>query len=80
MIMKNKLDIPGFIDVLHKTHTAEWEATPSNQEAIRWLNDLIEFLFPDNHLNKRSTYEGRLKKKPDRPGKYFVELPGSRCC
>ena len=60
--MKNNLDIPGFIDVLHKTHTAEWEATPSNQEAIRWLNDLIEFLFPDNHLNKRSTYEGRLKK------------------
>ena len=51
-----------FIDLLHKTHRAEWEATPSNQQAIGWLNDLIEFLFPDNHLNKLSTYEGRLKK------------------
>ena len=54
--------INEFIDLLHKTHKAEWEATPSNQQAIVWLNDLIEFLFPDNHLNKLSTYEGRLKK------------------
>jgi serine O-acetyltransferase len=51
-----------FIGLLHKTHKAEWEATPSNQEAIAWLKSLIEFLFPDNHLNKLSTYEGRLKK------------------
>ncbi|MBV8390088.1 MAG: serine acetyltransferase [Mucilaginibacter sp.] len=51
-----------FIDLLHKTHRAEWEATPSNQQAIQWLNDLIEFLFPDNHLSKLSTYEGILKK------------------
>jgi len=51
-----------FISLLHKTHKAEWEATPSNQQAIVWLSDLIEFLFPDNHLNKLSTYEGRLKK------------------
>ncbi|MGZ3752966.1 MAG: serine O-acetyltransferase [Mucilaginibacter sp.] len=55
-------NIKQFIDLLHKTHRAEWEATPSNQQAILWLNDLIEFLFPDNHLNKLSTYEGRLKK------------------
>ena len=54
--------IRNFIDLLHKTHKAEWEATPSNQQAVLWLNDLIEFLFPDNHLNKLSTYEGRLKK------------------
>ena len=54
--------IQGFIDLLHKTHKAEWEATPSNQQAVLWLNDLIEFLFPDNHLNKLSTYIGRLKK------------------
>ena len=51
-----------FISLLYKTHEAEWEATPSNQQAIVWLSDLIEFLFPDNHLNKLSTYEGRLKK------------------
>src|SRR6202012_2670649 len=55
-------NIKEFIGVLHKTHKAEWEATPSNQQAVVWLNDLIEFLFPDNHLNKLSTYIGRLKK------------------
>lgn len=55
-------NIKEFIDLLNKTHRAEWEATPSNQQALLWLNDLIEFLFPDNHLNKLSTYEGRLKK------------------
>ena len=54
--------IENFIELLHKTHKAEWEATPSNQHAILWLTDLIEFLFPDNHLNKLSTYVGRLKK------------------
>ena len=54
--------IQEFIDLLHKTHKAEWEATPSNQQAVLWLSDLIEFLFPDNHLNKLSTYIGRLKK------------------
>ncbi|MGZ3751504.1 MAG: serine O-acetyltransferase [Mucilaginibacter sp.] len=55
-------NIKEFINVLHRTHKSEWEATPSNQQAIVWLNDLVEFLFPDNHLNKLSTYEGRLKK------------------
>lgn len=55
-------NIKEFIDLLHNTHRAEWEATPSNQQAVLWLSDLIEFLFPDNHLNKLSTYEGRLKK------------------
>lgn len=59
--MSNR-NIKEFIVLLHKTHRAEWEATPSNQQAVIWLNDLIEFLFPDNHLNKLSTYEGRLKK------------------
>jgi serine O-acetyltransferase len=58
----NNGNIQEFIDHLHKTHKAEWEATPSNQQAVLWLSDLIEFLFPDNHLNKLSTYIGRLKK------------------
>jgi len=61
MIMSSRTT-KDFISLLHKTHKAEWEATPSNQQAIVWLSDLIEFLFPDNHLNKLSTYEGRLKK------------------
>jgi len=61
MIMSSRMT-KDFISLLHKTHKAEWEATPSNQQAIVWLSDLIEFLFPDNHLNKLSTYEGRLKK------------------
>jgi serine O-acetyltransferase len=58
----NDSRIEEFIELLHKTHRAEWEATPSIQQAIVWLSDLIEFLFPDNHLNKLSTYIGRLKK------------------
>jgi len=54
--------IKEFINILHRKHKDEWEATPSNHQCIVWLNDLIEFLFPDNHLSKLSTYEGRLKK------------------
>ncbi len=60
--MKSK-NVHHFINLLHQTHVAEWEATPSMQDAGGWLNDLIEFLFPiNNHLNKQSTYEGILKK------------------
>jgi serine O-acetyltransferase len=60
--MNNK-SIHNFIEKLHKIHLIEWEATPSIQDSVVWLNDLIEFLFPtNNHLNKQSTYEGILKK------------------
>ncbi|WP_183559765.1 serine O-acetyltransferase [Mucilaginibacter sp. SP1R1] len=52
----------SFIETLYNTHKAEWEATPSNRQAVEWLCELIEFLFPNNRLNKHSTYEGRLKK------------------
>ncbi|MCF2447321.1 serine O-acetyltransferase [Dyadobacter sp. CY345] len=52
----------SLIDLLRKTHSAEWEATPSSQDAISWLNDLVQFLFPSNHLPKKSSYEGILKK------------------
>ena len=51
-----------FIELLYKKHKEEWEATPSIQQAIEWLTDLVEFLFPNNRLNKQSTYEGWLKK------------------
>jgi len=59
--MKNQSTQP-LINLLRKTHTAEWEATPSSQEAISWLTDLVQFLFPSNHLPKQSSYEGILKK------------------
>jgi len=52
----------SLISLLRKTHEAEWEATPSSQDAFSWLNDLIHFLFPNDHLLKQSSYEGVLKK------------------
>jgi serine O-acetyltransferase len=59
--MKNSSTQP-LINLLRKTHHAEWEATPSAADAIVWLNDLVQFLFPSNHLPKQSSYEGILKK------------------
>lgn len=60
--MDNEQQAANFIELLYKTHKAEWEATPSTQQAIDWLNDLFEFLFPNNRLNKASIYQGQLKK------------------
>ncbi|HSY61834.1 MAG TPA: hypothetical protein VK796_08155 [Cytophaga sp.] len=60
--MKESINTQSLIELLRKTHHAEWEATPSAQEAITWLNDLVQFLFPSNHLPKQSSYEGILKK------------------
>ena len=51
-----------FIEHLYRIHKAEWEATPSYRQAVDWLSDLFEFLFPNNRLNKLSIYEGQLKK------------------
>jgi len=59
--MKNT-KVHSFLELLNKTHKAEWEASPSIQGASAWLSDLIEFLFPNNRLNRYSTYEGILKK------------------
>ena len=58
----NNSDKNNFIDLLRITHNAEWEATPSAKEAITWLNDLVQFLFPGNHLPKQTSYNGILKK------------------
>jgi serine O-acetyltransferase len=55
-------DTRHLVELLRKTHRAEWEATPSSHDAISWLNDLVQFLFPSNHLPKNSSYEGILKK------------------
>jgi serine O-acetyltransferase len=52
----------NLIELLRKTHNAEWEATPSAHDAIAWLNDLVQFLFPSNHLPKQTSYNGILKK------------------
>lgn len=60
--MKENINTQSLIDLLRKTHHAEWEATPSAHEAITWLSDLVQFLFPSNHLPKQSSYEGILKK------------------
>ena len=60
--MKENINTQSLIDLLRKTHHAEWEATPSAQDAITWLSDLVQFLFPSNHLPKQSSYEGILKK------------------
>lgn len=59
--MKAK-QISNFIERLYNVHKAEWEATPSFRQAVDWLSDLFEFLFPNNRLNKQSIYEGQLKK------------------
>ncbi len=60
--MKESINTQSLIDLLRKTHHAEWEATPSAHDAITWLSDLVQFLFPSNHLPKQSSYEGILKK------------------
>jgi serine O-acetyltransferase len=59
--MKNT-NLQSLISLLKHTHNAEWEATPSSQDAISWLTNLIHFLFPNDHLLKQSSYEGVLKK------------------
>lgn len=51
-----------FIELLFETHKSEWEATPSNDQVIHWLNELLEFLFPNSRLNKKIIYEGQLRK------------------
>lgn len=52
----------NLVKLLRQTHLAEWEATPSAHDAIAWLNDLVQFLFPSNHLPKQTSYNGILKK------------------
>ncbi len=59
--MRN-LNTRSLINLLKTTHNAEWEATPSSVDAIAWLDGLLQFLFPSNHLPKSSAYEGILKK------------------
>lgn len=60
--MAKSTNTQSLISLLRKTHHAEWEATPSSHDAIGWLDNLVQFLFPSNHLPKSSAYEGILKK------------------
>lgn len=46
-------DVKEFIDKLHHTHKAEWEATPKIQDSIDWLTNLFEFLFPTTVCTKK---------------------------
>lgn len=52
----------NLVNILLQTHSAEWQATPSAHDAIAWLNELVQFLFPSHHLPKRTSYTGILKK------------------
>ena len=60
--MNKNLNTRSLISLLKRTHNAEWEATPSSNDAIAWLDGLVQFLFPSNHLPKSTSYEGILKK------------------
>lgn len=60
--MLNNTNTKSLIALLKKTHHAEWEATPSSHDAFSWLDNLVHFLFPSNHLPKSTSYEGILKK------------------
>lgn len=60
--MVQQHDHHHLINLLQRTHLAEWEATPSTHDAISWLKDLVQFLFPSNHLPKQTSYNGILKK------------------
>ena len=55
-------DNSDLINLLRNTHKVEWQATPSAHDAINWLNDLVQFLFPSHHLPKYTSYSGILKK------------------
>lgn len=52
----------NFIELLRTTHKAEWQASPPAQDAIAWLNELVQILFPTNQLPKYTSYNGILKK------------------
>lgn len=56
------MDNQPFLTLLKKIHNAEWEATPSTTDAIAWLTELVQFLFPNNNLPKQTSYNGILKK------------------
>ena len=51
-----------FIHFLHKTHQEEWEPTPYPVDAVKWLKDLLDYLFPNTYLAQIPFYEGLLKK------------------
>lgn len=50
------------IDMLRQNHRQEWEEVPSAHDAVNWLNDLVQFLFPSHNLPKVTAYEGILNK------------------
>jgi serine O-acetyltransferase len=51
-----------FIHFLHKIHHEEWQPTPFPTDAVKWLKDLFEYLFPNTFLPNISLYEGLLKR------------------
>ncbi|MDX2195822.1 MAG: serine acetyltransferase [Cytophagales bacterium] len=59
--MRNEIN-QRFIHFLYKNHHEEWVPTPFPADAIKWLKDLLEYLFPNTFLPNISLYEGLLKK------------------
>lgn len=56
------MDLDILIDTLRQNHRREWEEVPSAHEAVSWLTDLVQFLFPSHNLPKVTAYEGILSK------------------
>lgn len=59
--MRNQIN-QRFIHFLNNIHQQEWDATPFPEDAVKWLKDLLGYLFPNTILHNRSMYEGILKK------------------
>ena len=51
-----------FIDFLNTNHQQEWQPTPSPEAAVRWLRDLLDYLFPNTALHNIAMYDCLLKK------------------
>ena len=57
-----EINTQDFIERLRQTHKAEWEASPSAQDSIAWLGELVQLLFPTNQLPRKTSYNAILKK------------------
>ncbi len=56
------MKLEALIETLRQNHPLEWEKVPSAHEAVSWLNDLVQLLFPSHTLPKATAYNGILSK------------------
>ncbi len=59
--MRNEIN-ENFIKFLQANHQEEWEPTPLPNDAVHWLRELLDYLFPHSTLPPGQLYEGVLKK------------------